>query len=146
MKLTKPAPSVPRVRPEFDRFFERLFDIPFRRFEAPLVETEWAPALDCSETEKEFVIRLEVPGVHKENLDVSLEQNVLTISGKREFRKEHESEEYIWREREEGKFIRSLRLPKPVLADKVAATYEDGMLTLRLPKTEPAVKSRIAIK
>lgn len=146
MKLTKAVPQVPRVRQEFDKLLERLFEFPFARFEVPLVETEWAPALDCSETDKEFVVRLEVPGVHKENLDVSLDQNVLTITGKREFRKEHESEEYIWREREAGKFVRSLRIPKAVDPDKVVATYDEGLLTLRLPKTEPAVKSRIAIK
>ena len=146
MKLTKAAPPVPRLRQEFDKLLDRFFDIPFGRFEVPLVETEWAPALDCSETDKEFVVRLEAPGVHKENLDVTLEQNVLTVSGKREFRKEHETEEYIWREREEGKFIRSLRLPKVVDADKVLATYQDGVLTLRLPKAEPAVKSRVTIK
>lgn len=146
MKLTKAATQAPRTRQEFEKVLDRFFEFPFARFEVPLVETEWAPALDCSETDKEFVVRLEVPGVHKENLDVSLEQNVLTISGKREFRKEHESEEYIWREREAGKFVRSLRIPKAVDADKVLATYDEGLLTLRLPKTEPAVKSRIAIK
>lgn len=146
MKLTKATPPLPRMRQEFDRLLDRFLEFPFSRFEVPFVETEWAPALDYSETDKEFVVRLEVPGVHKENLDVSLEQNVLTISGKREFRKEHETEEYIWREREEGKFVRSLRIPKAVDPDKVMAAYENGVLTLRLPKTEPAVKSRITIK
>lgn len=146
MKLTKAAAPAPRLRQEFDKMLERFFELPYGRFEVPLVETEWAPALDCSETANEFVVRLEAPGVHKENLDVSLEQNVLTISGKREFRKEHESEEYIWREREEGKFVRSLRLPKAVTAEKVVAAYENGILTLRIPKAEPAIKSRITIK
>ncbi len=146
MKLTKAAPPVPRVRPDFERIIDRMLEFPFARIEAPLVETEWAPALDCSETDKEFIVRLEVPGVHKENLDVSLEQNLLTISGKREFRREHESEEYIWREREEGKFVRSLRLPKAVDPEDVTATYEEGVLTLRLPKKEPALKSRITIE
>ncbi len=145
MKLTKAAPPIPRMRQEFDKLLDRFFEFPFSRFEVPLVETEWAPALACSETDKEFVVRLEAPGVHKENLDVTLEQNVLTVSGKREFRKEHETEEYIWREREEGKFVRSLRLPKVVDPDKILATYQDGILTLRLPKAEPAVKSRVTI-
>ena len=92
------------------------------------------------------MVHLEAPGVYKENMDVGLEGNVLTISGRREFRKDEESEEYIWKEREEGKFIRSLRLPKPVQEGKVTATYENGMLTVRLLKSEPAVKSRIAIQ
>jgi HSP20 family protein len=109
-------------------------------------ETVWAPSVDLTETEKEFVARLEAPGVNKENMDVNLEGNVLTISGRREFRKDEETEEYIWREREEGKFVRSLRMPKPVQEGKVTATYEDGVLTVRLLKTEPTVKTRIAIK
>ena len=147
MKLTKAAaPQLPRMRQELDKLVDRFFDFPFARFEVPLVETEWAPALDCSETDKEFIVRLEAPGVHRENLDVNLEHNVLTISGRRELRKEHETEEYIWREREAGRFVRSLRIPEAVDPDKVVATYDEGLLTLRLPKIEPAVKSRIAIK
>ena len=146
MKLTKAAPPVPRLRQEFDRFFERFFEPPIGRFDMPLMDTEWAPALDYSETETEFVVRLEAPGVHKENLDVSIEQNVLMISGKRELRKEEEGEEFIWKEREEGKFVRSLRLPKPIDQAKVTAVYQDGILTLRLPKAEPAVKNRITIR
>ncbi|MCI0634054.1 MAG: Hsp20/alpha crystallin family protein [Actinobacteria bacterium] len=146
MKLTKAAPPVPRLRQEFDRLFERFFEPPIGRFEMPLMETEWAPALDYSETEKEFVIRLEAPGVHKENLDVTLEQNVLTISGKRELRKEEEGEEFIWKERDEGRFVRSLRLPKPIDPENVTAVYQDGILTLRLPKAEPAMKNRITIR
>jgi len=66
----------------------------------------------------------EAPGVHRENMDVGLEGNVLTLSGRREFWKDEESEEYIWKEREQGKFVRSLRLPKPVQEGKVTATYK----------------------
>ncbi|MBI4503153.1 MAG: Hsp20/alpha crystallin family protein [Gemmatimonadetes bacterium] len=109
-------------------------------------ETMWSPSVDLTENDKEFVVRMEIPGVHKENLDVSLDGNVLTVSGRREFRKEEESEECIWREREEGSFVRSIRMPKPVEEGKVTATYEDGILTIRLLKTEPTVKTKIAIK
>jgi HSP20 family protein len=148
MKLTKAAPSTTRLtKPEFERFFDQVF-APFG-FELPEMkafETVWAPSMDVTETEKEFVVRVEAPGVHKENLDVNLEGNVLTVSGRREFRKEEENEEHIWREREEGKFIRSFRMPRPVQEGKVTAMYENGILTIRLLKTEPTVKTRIAIK
>lgn len=145
MKLTKAAPRLAGVPREFDRLVERIFGPRFELPELPMTETEWAPILDLSETDKEFIVRLEAPGVHKENLDLNLEGNVLTLSGKREFRKEHESEEFIWREREEGTFVRAVRLPKSVMSDKVAAVYQEGILTVRLPKAEPALKSRIAI-
>jgi HSP20 family protein len=71
---------------------------------------------------------------------------MLTLTGKREVRRDLESEDFIWKEREEGHFVRSIRLPKAVDMDKVVAAYQDGVLIVHLPKLEPAVKSKIAIK
>jgi HSP20 family protein len=148
MKLTKGGTPTPTLyKPEIERLFDRFFGpLGFELPEMKVFETVWAPSVDLTETDKEFVVRLEVPGVHKENLDVNLDANVLTISGNREFRKDEETEQYIWKEREEGKFVRSLRMPKPVQEGKVEAMYENGVLTVRLLKTEPTVKTRIAIK
>jgi len=102
--------------------------------------------MDLVEKEKEYVVRLEVPGVPRENLDVQLEGAVLTLMGHREMAKKEEIENYLWEETENGKFIRTIRLPKAVEANKIEATYEDGILLVRLPKTEPAIKNRILIK
>ena len=146
MKLMKAPARYPKARPEIERFIDRMFGAPFFEFPDTTLETEWSPSLDCTETDKDFVVRLEAPGVHKENLDVNLEGNMLTLTGKREFQTEQKEEEYIWREREEGRFVRSLRLPKPVAAKDISAIYENGVLTVRLPKQEPALKSKIAIK
>jgi HSP20 family protein len=135
------------MKPEFERFFDRVFGpLGFEFPEMKVFETMWAPSVDVTETDKEFVVRLEAPGVHKENLDLNLEGNVLTITGRREFRKDEENEQYIWREREEGNFVRSLRMPKPVEEGKVSAMFENGVLTVHLLKTEPTVKTKIAIK
>ena len=117
-----------------DRMFDRFFTSPVSAIQGPSIETEWSPNLDFVESDKEFVIRLEVPGVHRENLDVNLDGNVLTLSGRREFKSEGEGEEYIWREREEGRFVRALRLPKAVDPNKVSASYHDGVLDVRLLK------------
>ena len=148
MKLTKAGTPTPTLfRPEIERIFDRFFGpMGFEVPEMKAFETVWAPSVDLTETDKGFVVRLEAPGVNKENMDVGLDGNVLTISGRREFRKDEETEEYIWREREEGRFVRSLRMPKPVQEGKVTATYEDGILTVHLLKTEPTVKTKIAIK
>jgi HSP20 family protein len=147
MKLTRQAPAMPAQRTDFEQLFDRVFrPLGYELPEMRVFETVWTPSVDLTETDKEFVVKLEAPGVHKENMDVGLEGNVLTISGRREFRKDEETEEYLWREREEGKFVRSLRLPKPVQEGKVTATYENGVLTVRMLKMEPAVKSKIAIK
>jgi HSP20 family protein len=146
MKLTKQPRTMP-FKTDVERLFDRVLEpLGFELPAMQVLETAWTPSVDLTESDKEFVVRLEVPGVHKENMDIGLEGNILTITGRREFRKDEETEEYIWREREEGKFVRSLRLPKPVEGDKVVAAYENGILTVRLPKLETTVKSRISIK
>jgi HSP20 family protein len=82
------------------------------------IESAWEPALDFSETEKEYLVRLEVPGFHRENLDVKFDAGLLTISGHRELQSEAKGEEYLWQERQAGRFARTLRLPAPVAGDK----------------------------
>lgn len=146
MKLMKAAP-VPALRRDFDTMFERLFRTPLFQ-ELPMLpgEAPWEPALDLTETEKEFLIRIEVPGFHRENLDVKYDANVLTVSGTREFRNELKGEEFLWQERTEGRFVRSLRIPAPVIENGIEATYENGVLTLKLPKHQPVAKTKIAIK
>jgi len=151
MAIVKAAP--PKVahlmKTELDRWVDRFFREPFfgmERYEAPTFETAWAPPMDFAETEKEYVVKLEVPGIPKENLDVTLDNNVLTLSGRREFAKEERGEQYIWQEREEGKFVRSMRLPTPVLENKIDAAVQDGMLIVRLPKLELTARSRIIVK
>ena len=119
----------------------------FERFTEPVTyETLWSPSVDFSETDAEYVIRLDVPGIPKENLDVNLENNVLTLSGRRELHKDEETEKYIWREREEGRFMRTIRLPAPVAQDKIQAMVEDGILIVHLSKTTLAEKSKVVIQ
>jgi HSP20 family protein len=133
---------------EFDRFFDRFFNPAVWPLAAPRATTEvaWEPALDFSETPKEYVVRLEIPGVTRDDLDVNLDGNLLTLSGKREFNKAEKGEDFLWEERFEGRFSRTLRLPGLVAEGKIDAVYNDGILTVKLPKAEPATKSKIAIK
>jgi HSP20 family protein len=107
---------------------------------------DWAPALDLTETEKEFVIRCEVPGIHKENLDINLTGNVLRIMGHKESVQEGTDEMYLYREREVGRFVRTLRLPVAAEEGKIEAAYQDGILTVRVPKPATAVSKKILIK
>ncbi|HEY7026008.1 MAG TPA: Hsp20/alpha crystallin family protein [Gemmatimonadales bacterium] len=152
MKVAK-LPNVAPIKREFEEVFDRFFGpaFPFAPvgFEPPVLRTKeyaWMPPLDLVEREKEYVVRLDVPGVPRENLDVQLEGAVLTLTGHREMGKKEELENYLWEETETGKFIRTIRLPKAVEANKIEATYQDGILTVRLPKTEPAIKNKILIK
>ncbi|HEU5170467.1 MAG TPA: Hsp20/alpha crystallin family protein [Gemmatimonadales bacterium] len=153
MRGTKVAPVVNRVREEFDRMFDRMLTTPLLAeplalptFPIGEYAAEWAPALDFFENEKEFVVRLDIPGVHKENLDIKLVGDVLTITGRREEVKEHAAGYAHYREREVGKFVRTLRLPAPVEEKKIEALYQDGILTVTLPKAAAAVGQKILIK
>ncbi len=147
MRIMKVAPPVAPLK-EFDRFFDRFLHPAAWTSAAPRATPEglWEPALDFSETPKEYVVRMEIPGVARDDLDVNLDGNLLTIGGKRELRKEEKGEDFLWEERIEGRFARTLRLPAVVQEAKIEALYNDGILTVRLPKMEPAMKSKITIK
>ena len=146
MKITRQARALPALMEQpFERLFERFFSTPEWPVE-PAVSGTWLPALDLSETATEYVVKLDAPGFHKENLDINLDGNVVTVSGRRESQKDEETIGYIWREREEGKFVRSIRMPEAVDPVKVAATYQDGILIVRVPKVHPAAATRVPIK
>jgi HSP20 family protein len=152
MKLTRTQAGVPTITRDFDEVFDRIFNgplaFPALTFEPirKAMEGTWMPAIDLTETEKEFILRVEVPGVPKENLDVHLEGEVLTLTGHRETKTTEKGENMLWEEREAGRFVRTLRLPKAVEANKVEAVFQDGILTVRVPKAEIAIKNKILIK
>ena len=152
MRAAKLAPMTGKFGEEVERFFDRFTTPGFltEPFISPFpfetATTEWYPVLDLTENAEEFVVRLEVPGVHKENLDINLTGNLLTVQGRRELMNEISGETYLRREREVGKFVRTIRLPAQVVDKEVKAAYQDGMLVIHLPKVAPAVANRIAIK
>jgi len=154
-KVTRAAPIIGQVKNDIDRVFDRFFTTPLLG-ETPLpgfpfeqvgtVGGEWSPALDVTETEKEYLIRCEVPGIHKENLDISLSGNVVRITGHKEAVQEGKGETYLYREREVGRFMRALKLPVPIEEGKVEAAYQDGILTVRVPKPAMALSKKVLIK
>jgi HSP20 family protein len=106
----------------------------------------WNPSVDIFDKGGEVVIHAEVPGMKKEDIDVRVENNVLTIRGKKERRDEVKEEGYYRTERQYGSFSRSFSLPTTVEVSKIAAEYRDGVLTLRLPKAEEAKPRQIEVK
>ena len=147
MKLMKATPTLATMKQDLDRVFERFFEPTFWPLGTPrTLEAMWEPTLDLSETEKEFIVRLEAPGMARDDFDVDLDRNLLTLSGKRELRKEEKGEDYLWQERQEGRFVRTIRLPAPVAEGKVEASYTDGVLLVKLPKAVQTPKTKIAIK
>ena len=104
-----------------------------RLFESPL--TGWVPALDVHEDKDSFVVRTELPGLKREDIEVSLHDGALVISGERKVEKLEGGVEVHRQERYYGKFQRALTLPTPVAADKIKAQYKDGILTVIMPKS-----------
>jgi len=152
MRVALRNPMVGKLGEEFDRVFDRLLGPRFINepllppFPLENATAEWTPVMDLVDTPTEYVVRVEMPGIHKENLDVNLTGELLTIIGTREFVPEGEGEGYLVRERVTGKFVRSVRLPTPVAEKKVIADYRDGVLVLHLPKETPAAATRILIE
>jgi HSP20 family protein len=147
MKLMRATPTLGTMKQDLDRVFERFFEPTFWPLGTPRgMETMWEPTLDFSETEKEFIVRLEAPGMTRDDFDVDLDRTLLTLSGKRELRKEEKGEDYLWQERQEGRFLRTIRLPAPVQENMIEASYADGILTVKLPKAVQSAKTKVAIK
>lgn len=107
---------------------------------------EHVPALDLSETEAAVEVKMDVPGIKPEEIDIQVRGNLLTITGKKEEVKEEKGREYHRVERSQGTFTRSVTLPCEVIGAKATAEYKAGVLTLTMPKTEPVHAEKIAVK
>ena len=103
------------------------------------------PAIDLSEDKDNFVLKAELPGMKKEEIEISLHEGVVTISGERKQEEKHESADMYRSERFFGRFHRTVSLPSAVDAEKVTASYKDGILMVTLPKSEAAKRKQIQI-
>ena len=111
------------------------------------VETAWSPRVDVVENENAFELHAELPGIDKKDINVSVENGVLTINGERKAEKEEEKDgNYRYYERTYGSFRRSFRLPEHVDAGKIKANHKNGVLELSIPKTEAAKPKPIEVK
>ena len=122
--------------------FERLFHLPTLTASASV---PWVPALDVLEEKDSYVVHVELPGINKEDVKLSLEQGALTITGERKRETKNETVEAYHLERFQGRFQRTIRLPESIAADQVKAQYKDGVLTVTLPKREEAKPRQIDI-
>lgn len=124
----------------------RVFDEAYGHSTGNLDYGQWMPAVDLKEKENQFVLLADMPGMAKEDMDIHVENNVLTIQGERRFEQEAEKQSYHRVERAYGKFVRSFALPTRVQADAISASYKDGILEVMIPKAEESKPKKIAIK
>jgi len=108
-------------------------------------EMGWAPAIEMFEKEDKYVIKAELPGMKKEEIDISVIGDTLTIKGERKAETEVKEEDYYCCERSYGSFFRSIALPSTVDADKIKASYEEGVLEVTLPKAVKVKPKKIAL-
>ena len=137
---TPPATATSPWQDDFNRMVRQFFG----DSDASLAGA-FSPALDVEENEDGFTLHVELPGVAPDQVDVSIEENVLTIAGQRDFYSDASAEGFKRIERRFGRFHRAVRLPDRVDPDRIEASYKDGMLTVTVPKAESAKPRRIQV-
>lgn len=132
----------------FRKDMDTLFDNFFSLTPTELFKSEWTPSVDVEEDEKAVRVKAEVPGMDEKNIEVKLENNVLTIKGeKNEEKKEEKGKKYLFTERKFGSFTRSISLPEGIKSDDAKATFKKGVLNIEIPKdaTKEAKKINITV-
>ncbi len=140
----EPFRDLVSLREAMDRLFEESVVRPRGMAQAPGIRGSLA--VDVYETDDDVVVKASVPGIDADDLDISVTGDILTIKGESRAEEEVEEENYFCRERWYGAFSRSITIPASVQADKAEADFEDGVLTLRLPKAEEMKPKAIKVK
>jgi HSP20 family protein len=132
------------LQDEMNRLF--MTNLPRSIVQEDLASGGWSPSVDIYEGENEIVLEAELPGMSRDDFEVSIENNVITLKGRREFQKKEEGDNYHRVERSYGAFTRSFSLPRSVSAENTTADFKNGVLTVSLPKREEAKSRRIEVK
>jgi HSP20 family protein len=140
-----PIRELEELQSRWASLFDRRMLLPNGR-EEQFSLTEWTPPVDIAEDGKEYTIKAELPGVNKEDVKVTVEGGVLSISGERKSEKEEKDKKYHRIERTYGSFVRSFTLPEGTAGDKINAEFKDGVLKLHLPKDEKAKPKTVDVK
>lgn len=146
MRLVRWRPQVGMapVHDEFERMFDSFLGLDRRR--SDLQTFDWVPRVNVEEFEDRFEITAEIPGMKKDEIGIELQENVLTIKGEKKYEKEEKDRNFTICERSYGTFQRAFTLPENANADGIDAAYNDGVLTVAVPKVEPVKPKEIKVK
>jgi HSP20 family protein len=143
-----PVREIDSLQGEMNRLFSTFFDTPTTRAGnggGTTVSRRWIPAMDLIEAGEHFVLKADLPGMTESDVNIEIENNVLTVSGERKTEHEEKHEGYYRLERATGAFARSLTLPEGIDADAVKATFDNGVLEVRIPKPVQAQPRKVQI-
>ena len=141
----EPVREINSIQHEMNRLFNTFFDTPNGNGSANGMARRWVPPMDLVESGDEFVLKADLPGMSEADVSIEVEDSTLTISGERKSEHESKDEGYYRLERATGAFSRSLTLPDGVDPDQVKATFDRGVLEVRIPKPEERKPRKVAI-
>lgn len=149
MEVRRPRSLMSRVERDFERMIEEFWNRPISTWPwrwLPRGVGVPVPVLDVYEEKDDIVVKAELPGISKEAIQVNLTNSTLTVKGEKKKHEEIKEEDYAYQERSYGAFTRTVDLPSEVKTEQVRATFKDGVLEIRLPKTEEAKKQSLSVK
>jgi len=147
MELTRwnPTRDMFSIRKQMNHLFDDVFRPVVRNDDSRLFKWDWHPTVDIYDNDENVVIKAELPGMDKKDIDIDVKNGVLTLKGERNFDNEVKEGKYYRRERTFGKFERFFRLPVKVDPEKINAKYKDGILTIDIPKPEEQKPKQIDV-
>ncbi|WP_169332203.1 Hsp20/alpha crystallin family protein [Gracilimonas tropica] len=146
-KHTNPSSPIESIKRQMDRFFDDLTPFTLRNTNDQLLGMDiMTPDTDMMETEKEYVIAVDLPGFQKKDIEINYQDNRLIIKGTRKEETKEEKPDYLHRERYFGEFIRTVTMPTKIKEDKIKASFKDGVLTVKAPKVEVSHPKVVAIE
>jgi HSP20 family protein len=136
-----PFNDLVQLRDEIGRWFEGP-----ERSKIEKKTGAWSPSVDIKETESDITVKADLPGLNKEDIDISIDNDMLVIKGERKLEKEEKDKDYIRMERSYGSFYRSFTIGVPVKEDEIKASYKNGILEITVPKAEVKKAKKVEIK
>lgn len=138
-----PFDDLVSLRESMDKLFEEFFTRRPERGRAPVV---WQPAIEAYETEHDVVVRAELPGIDPKQVEISVTEDTLTLKGEAKTETEEKKRNYYRRELRYGSFVRSIALPAGVQGDKASASYKNGILEIKVPKSERSKPKTVKVE